>query len=282
MEISPLSVTDIIERQRPEPWQEADHLPWDDPDFSERMLQEHLSQAHDAASRRSEIIDQHVLFIHEQILGSQPARVLDLCCGPGLYVQRLCRFGHRCLGIDFSPASIRYAVQTASTDGNSAFVQEDIRRADFGENYDLVMLLYGEFNVFPPQDARLILRKAAAALKPKGKLLLEPSPETHIRRLGTLNPTWYSSYAGLFSAMPHLVLNESFWDERQRAATQRYFVVESNGSVRRIAMSYQAYSDSQYRELLAECGFKDIEFLPSLTGGLEACEELFVILSERV
>ena len=37
----------------PEPWAEGDKLPWHDPDFSRRMLREHLSQAHDAASRRT-------------------------------------------------------------------------------------------------------------------------------------------------------------------------------------------------------------------------------------
>ena len=35
-------------------------LPWDDPEFSERMLREHLSQDHDMASRRQNLIDLHV------------------------------------------------------------------------------------------------------------------------------------------------------------------------------------------------------------------------------
>ena len=70
--------------------------PWDDPGFSERMLKEHLSQDHDAASRRFEKIDAHVDWIHRELLSGQPARIPDLCCGPGLYTSRLAKLGHEC------------------------------------------------------------------------------------------------------------------------------------------------------------------------------------------
>ena len=41
----------------PKPWIEGEKIPWNDPEFSKRMLKEHLSQNHDAASRRFEIIE---------------------------------------------------------------------------------------------------------------------------------------------------------------------------------------------------------------------------------
>ena len=58
------------------------------------MLQEHLSQEHDAASRRAPIIDRHVHWIHAALLSSHPTAILDLACGPGLYSSRLARLGH--------------------------------------------------------------------------------------------------------------------------------------------------------------------------------------------
>ena len=52
-----MNLLDLIHRASPPaPWAEGDKIPWNDPDFSRRMLREHLSQAHDAASRR---IDHH-------------------------------------------------------------------------------------------------------------------------------------------------------------------------------------------------------------------------------
>ena len=48
-----MNLKDIVHRnQNPDPWAEGDNIPWNDPGFSARMLAEHLSQAHDAASRR--------------------------------------------------------------------------------------------------------------------------------------------------------------------------------------------------------------------------------------
>jgi hypothetical protein len=56
----------------PEPWQEGDNIPWNDPALSARMLDEHLSQAHDAASRRSATIDRQVTWIQRTLLRGSP------------------------------------------------------------------------------------------------------------------------------------------------------------------------------------------------------------------
>ena len=116
----------------PTPWSEGETIPWNDPAFSRRMLREHLSQAHDAASRRTETIEAHVAYIRTLLPEDRPARILDLGCGPGLYAQRLAAAGHQVRGIDFSPASIEYARAQAISAGlvpapNSA------RRADEGQ-----------------------------------------------------------------------------------------------------------------------------------------------------
>jgi len=42
------------------PQDEAANLPWNDPDFSERMLREHLDESHGAASRRPAEISRQV------------------------------------------------------------------------------------------------------------------------------------------------------------------------------------------------------------------------------
>lgn len=91
-----MHLLDIIQRAaQPEPWSEGDNSPWNDPAFSARMLKEHLSQAHDAASRFAAL-------------------------------------GHTCTGIDFSPASIEYARSQAAE--NCAYTLADLRQADYGRD----------------------------------------------------------------------------------------------------------------------------------------------------
>jgi SAM-dependent methyltransferase len=274
-----MNLSALIERSIPQPWSEGDNIPWHEPGFSRRMLREHLSQDHDAASRRSATIEAHVRFLHEQVLGGQPARILDLGCGPGLYSQRLARLGHTCRGIDFSPASIDYARRCAEEEGLGIdYALADLRRADFGAGFDLAMLIYGEFNVFQPADARALLNKAWAALRPGGQLLLEPSPEASIRALGSQPPAWSAQPAGLFSDLPHLLLQESFWDEARKAATTRYYVIDAgSGVLTRCAASYQAYSDEELAALLGSCGFNGTCFYPNLTGAGERSADFIVL-----
>ncbi|MEK9676503.1 MAG: class I SAM-dependent methyltransferase, partial [Chloroflexota bacterium] len=83
--------------------------------------------------------------------------------------------GHKVKGIDFSPASIEWARNTASNDSlDIEFVHSDVRSAEYGEHIDLAMLLFGEIDVFSKTDVQTILRKVHASLNDGALLLLEP------------------------------------------------------------------------------------------------------------
>jgi SAM-dependent methyltransferase len=280
-----MNLTDFIYRQSiPKPWAEGEKIPWNDPDFSKRMLREHLSQAHDAASRRFETIDQHVSWIHNDVLKGKPTRILDLGCGPGLYTNRLARLGHACTGIDFSPASIAYAREQAEGTGlDCNYIQQDIRTADYGEEVGFVMLIFGEFNVFRPAEAKDILSKALRALAPDGLLLLEPHTFEKVGETGMRPPSWYSTEKGLFSDEPHLLLRENFWDAEEHVAIERYHIITAaSGEVTSHSSSMQAYTDEEYRSLLAECGFGKVTLFPALgktAGSSEA--GLIAVLAQK-
>jgi SAM-dependent methyltransferase len=264
-----MNLSQLIKRQpKPGPWAEGDNIPWNEAGFSERMLKEHLSQAHDAASRRFELIDQHVGWIHQELLGGRPARILDLGCGPGLYAQRLARLGHSVVGIDFGPASLRYARETAEREGLACTFQlSDLREANYGLGFDLVMQIYGEINVFSPADAGLILGKASGALKEQGTLLVEGQDFAAVKRQGEGSPSWYSAASGLFSDQPYLFLSEPFWDEATQTATERMYVVDGQSAeVSGFALTAQAYQDSEYVSLFERCGFEQVRIFNSMGG----------------
>jgi len=274
-----MNLSDIVHRKmQPAPWAEGEKIPWHDPDFSRRMLKEHLSQKHDAASRRIRTIEKHVDWIHKFVLDGKSSRILDLGCGPGLYNARLATLGHACHGIDFGPASIEYAVDHAPE--GCTFTLGDIRTADFGAGYDLVMLIFGEFNVFKPEDGRLILDKAYRALKPGGKLLMEVTTYDAVYELGNQPATWYSAKNELFADEPHLCLMESFWNNEQSVAVERYFIVDAaSGEVARYSASTQAYENDGLAQILMQAGFHAPDFYPSLTGKPARISEMIVLLA---
>jgi ubiquinone/menaquinone biosynthesis C-methylase UbiE len=216
------------------------------------------------------------------MLKSLPTKILDICCGPGFYASRLAKLGHTCNGIDYSPASIEYAISTASLEKlTCTYTRSDIRQAEFPSGMGLVMLIYGEFNVFRPSDSALLLDKSWQALESGGILLLEPHPFGVMKRLGETRSSWYSSSGGLFSENPHIVLKEYFWDEQTNTATIRYYVLDvQSGEITPYAQSMQAYSDDEYRTLLASHGFEDIQILPGLLG-LDSPPDLIAIVASK-
>lgn len=267
------TLLDVVRRTAvARPWAEGEKIPWSDPDFSERMLREHLRQAHDAASRRAETIDRQVAWLHGDVLGGCTTRVLDIACGPGLYSERLAKLGHTCVGVDYAPASIAYARARAAEAGLAcSYVEADVRRADWGRDFGLAMWVHGEFNVFTRDDARALLERARASLAPGGALVVEAHTRAAVRELGSQGRSWYSADGGLFTSRPHLCLEEAQWDDERSVATTRYFIVDAeDGSVERHAASVQAYTDAEYRSLLASCGFQSVELLSSLTGDADA------------
>jgi SAM-dependent methyltransferase len=278
-----MQLIDIVRREPlPQPWAEGEKIPWDDPAFSGRMLSEHLSQSHDAASRRQVLIDQHVATLH-QLLGSRPGRVLDLGCGPGLYTSRLARLGHCCVGYDFGPAAIAYARAEAQRDGLAcSYVQQDLRAGAFGEGFDLAMMLFGELNVFRPADAAVILAHARTALAPDGLLVLEVSTAEAVRAMGQRPRSWDSNPAGLFADGPHLLLTEALWDEAERVTIERYYVVDAaTGAVQRHASTTQAYTRREQAELLQAAGFGPVHHRESMALDGQAFAGFEVVIARR-
>jgi SAM-dependent methyltransferase len=194
------------------------------------MLAEHLSQEHEAASRPAPVIDGHVAWLHE-LVGERPTRVLDLGCGPGLYAERLARLGHECVGFDIAPAAVRYA-EARAEEGSLACTYHlaDLRVADFGSGFGLVLLLFGDLDTFPPDEIAGVLNRAAAALGDGGVLVVEGHRPDTVEEYGRSASSWYRSSGGLFSPGPHIVLEEHSWHEEARVAVTRFWVLEAGGA----------------------------------------------------
>ncbi len=278
-----MHLLDVIRRTTPEPWAEGEKIPWHEPGFSRRMLDEHMSQAHDHASRRFSIIDAHVEWIERVVVDRSGSRILEFGCGPGFYLARLAELGHSCVGVDLSPASIDYARKHAiARTLDCTYHLADIRDANLDSDFDLVMLTFGEFNVFRAADAQLILTKARRSLRTGGRLLLEVHTSDAVRQIGTSPSTWRTAERGLFSDRPHMLLHECDWDANQWVATERYYVVDAEtAAVNRYAQSMQAYSDEQYRAMLNEAGFALRSISPSLSGD-DAVSDFYVLVADAM
>jgi ubiquinone/menaquinone biosynthesis C-methylase UbiE len=260
-----MNISEIFdEKTSTDYWADDYKIPWDEPGFSKRMLDEHLSQDHDLASRKFKIIDNHVDWLHNEILQKKKSHILDLCCGPGFYMERLAELGHTSRGIDFSPASIKYAQDQTKHSDRCEFIHGDICKVEYGNGYDLATIIYGEFNVFPVHDVSKFLKKAFNALKPGGQVIIEAHNYETIKSIGVAGNSWYKAPSGLFSEKPHICLTTSKWDDAEKVAEMEFYVIDAESSeVAKYRNTMQAYTNDQYSDLLKETGFSEVVLLPA-------------------
>jgi SAM-dependent methyltransferase len=253
----------------PEPWSNGGNLPWNDPDFSKRMLREHLDESHGAASRAAKerllLIDKMWSWLDLHI-GS---RMLDMTCGPGLYAVEFAQRGCLVTGIDFSPAAIAHAIGLAkekTVDDACRFIEQDVRSATLEPNsFDAAAFIYGQLSVFPREDARSLLTKIASALVPGGRLCIELLNPSKVDKKNS--SWWFTDDKGLWGDDPFLHLGERFWLEEQQMSIERFQILSlDNGELSRITLCDQAYSVESMVDLMKESGFDPVDVYPAWDG----------------
>jgi len=296
----------IYQRQPPVPWQERDNLPWDEPAFSERMLREHLDQSHGAASRRFPELRAQVQRMLEWLRLPPGAHLLDVTCGPGLYAAEFARAGLVVTGVDFSPASIRYAREHCAG-LPCEFIQGDVRQLDFSKlaqsgpafdpaasdaaafdtaafdagAFDAAIYIYGQFTVLRPAESRDLLRRIQEALKPGAPILLEVLDYRHFDK--TNSNWWYTDNSGLWGDSPYLSLGERVFDAEQQASVERYYILNlETGELQTYGLADQAYTVTQMKKMLKDAAFEQVTLHRSWDGlALKDAGEWNVYVAKR-
>ena len=240
----------------PEPFADGRQIPWNDPGFSRRMLAYHLDESHDIASRRAEK-RQRIVDALITAAGLAPGdRVLDLGCGPGLYCQEFARRGMQVEGWDYAPAAIEYARRQALDAGlEIRYTRDDYRNLELTERYNLVTLVYGDFNVFSRADAAALLRRIHRALLPGGLFYTDvTTPDFHAAT--EVQRHFGYQRSGLWSDQPYLELNEAHPVQPDGLRWDRYVIIEAPTGQAKVYTTWsQEYTRETITQLVTGAGF---------------------------
>jgi len=275
--------------QRPEKpiaWENGGNLPWNDLAFSERMLREHLDESHSAASRTSAERAHQITWLWAHLNLRPGSCVLDLTCGPGLYAVALAARGCQVTGVDFSPASLRYARAQAVQQGVAAactFIEHDVRTAPIAAGvYDAVLLLYGQLAVFTRQEAQSLLHLAASSLRPGGTLCVELLDQDKVDKQHST--WWFTDDAGLWGDAPFLNLGERFWDDAQAMSLERFYTLHlESGVMDEVLLCDQTYAVAEMTTMLHDAGFALVQVYPGWDGlSLNAAAEWNIYVAKKL
>ncbi|MCG8636622.1 MAG: class I SAM-dependent methyltransferase [Desulfobacterales bacterium] len=264
-----MNITDIIEaNKKPDIYTPGTAIMWTDDHISKQLLDVHLSQDTDLASRKTPAIESTVNWILGRV-PENPLDILDLGCGPGLYTERLAQRGHRVTGVDFSSGSIAHAKASAREKGlGITYLNRDYLTLDSEERYDLVMMIFTDFGVLAPDDRCSLLKKIHNALRPDGIFIFDvlntgwnsqPRPGS-----------WETSESGFWRPCPHLVLNRGFYYETEGVALDQHIVLDDKG-IEVYRFYIHTFSHGDIETLAADHGFQSA----ACTDGLIPAGELY-------
>lgn len=218
-------------QEKPDPFTPGEPLFWDDPHISTQMLKAHLDPDNDLASRRPETIQKSVDWLIASLGLQAGDSILDLGCGPGLYSARFAEKGLQVTGVDYSRRSIDYAVEYARQHNlDIQYRYQDYLTLEDENQYDAVLLIYGDYCPLSPEQRKNLLGNVRRALKPGGHFVLDVTTPVHRRKHGNRNG-WYTVETGFWKPGPHLILEEGFDYPEHSIFLDQAIVIEESGKI---------------------------------------------------
>jgi SAM-dependent methyltransferase len=239
---------------------------WNDDYISERMLEYHLAEDVDLASRNKAFIDRSVGWIKSHFNIGRGTKICDFGCGPGLYTTPLALAGADVTGIDLSRRSIEYARKTAAANNiDIEYINQNYLDYSSDKKFDLITMIFCDFCVLNPDQRQILLGKFNNNLAKDGALLFDVSSLNSFNATEEQQAYEYSPGNGFWSHRPYFVFNNTFKYDSDKLILNKFTIVEKN----RIRESYnwlQCHSLESLERELRSCGLEIDAYYTNVAG----------------
>jgi SAM-dependent methyltransferase len=236
---------------------------WDDEYIASQMIQFHLNPEVEAASRTPVVIKKETDFIIKSTL-MKDKDVLDLGCGPGLYVNGFAKKAKCVLGIDLSQNSISYAKNTiAHENSNVDFITMNYLTMELHQKFDIITLIYYDFGALDFSDQRRLLRNVHEVLRPNGYFVFDVlSDQADHEESSSIR--FYQK--GFWSPDPYMEIHLKMEYKDPMVRGSQYTLLNEQAELRIMRIYDQLYSKEEITQLLTESGFEVIGCYADLSG----------------
>ncbi|MGW1139427.1 class I SAM-dependent methyltransferase [Streptomyces zhihengii] len=187
------------------------------------------------------------------------ARVLDLCCGPGVFTVPLALRGIDVTGVDRSPALLERGRKRAADAGVAPrFTEADVLEYRAEGRYDVVLNMFTSFGYFEdPADNARVLRTMHDSLVPGGTLVLDVAGKELLARK-VVPPKVVQRGDDL------MVQTDTVLDDWARLRSD--WVLVRGERVTRASLVWFVYSAVELRAMVREAGFGEVEVYGGFDG----------------
>lgn len=256
--------------RKPEVYTPGTALMWVDEYISTQLLETHLNQDVELASRKETTISSTIDWILDKVAGDR-LNILDLGCGPGLYTEKLAERSHIVTGIDFSSNSIHYAMESANRKKlDISYRQQNYLELDEENRYDLVLLIFTDFGVLTPDQRKILLDNIYRALKPGGTFIFDVLNENSDMKESE-SRGWEVAGKGFWRKHPYLALTESFHYQEQKVTLNQHIIIDDDGGTEVYRFWIHTFSHSDLHEIVSSVGFNSSESYDSVIPDSDMC-----------
>ena len=180
-----------------------------------------------------------------------PARVLDLCCGPGRHTLALARRGYRVLGVDRTERFLEEARERADAEGLDVdLAHSDMRDFVEPEGFDAAINMLTSFGYFPdPEDDDRVVANLHASLVPGGRVVLDTIGKEILARIFQARD--WRERDGDFYLYERRITDDWSWMENRWI---RIDVDERH----EYTVGHRLYSAGELKRILEDGGFTDV------------------------
>ncbi|WP_304507392.1 class I SAM-dependent methyltransferase [Anaerotignum sp.] len=267
--------------QQPDIFKKGTDKFWEDEYISEQMLNFHLNPDIEAASKTKETIDSETSFIIKLTDMKEGKDVLDLGCGPGLYVKEFAKTGATITGIDISERSINYANENIKPEYEKTFfIKKNYLDINFEKSFDIATLIFYDFCALSPKEQELLLSKIHRSLRDNGIFILDVVTEK--KETATLTNVSISQ-GGFWSPKPYIEILNTYLYEEPKTEGLQYTIIDEEGITKVIRIYHRLFSLTEITEMLTKNGFKIEKVYHNLKGeSLTEHSDTFGIIVRKV
>ena len=259
-------------------FQRSNETIWTDGHICKTLLEAHLDESHDAATRKPETRIKTVNWINQSIKPN--SKIIDFGCGPGLYSYELGKLGHNVLGIDFNKASYDYANNNKTINGLVEYKHCNYIKDEIAGKYNVAIMIYCDFGALIPNEQIILLQNIKNLLEDDGIWIFDIFGTTVMEKIQEKRNWEVSQGNDFWSKEPYFLMEEIKIFKNENTIGTRYYLVDQKaGKIKEYIMWDQYYTENTIQKLMFENGFEVVEINNKLVKNNE--ETLFIKAKKR-
>ena len=225
-----------------------------------------------------EATEQQVGFVLNKLNLPQRAKILDLCCGYGRITHILAKNRkYQITGFDLSEDFLQIARSEFSAP-NIKYVQGDMRKLPFKNEFDAVVNLFTSFGYFDTDEQNeKILTQINKALKTGGLFFLDYENKFNfvMNEVMKKKRSWYNTRHHQL----YLIENEYDFLKEREIVTFRHY--KDGSIVKQVCCNIRLFSFPELEKMLTRNGFEILQVWGDFDGGPLSVESRRVITLSR-